>query len=455
MREFRQLATDVIHESPTNPRRSFSETSLDELTASVRRHGVLRPILVRPNGEGFVLIAGARRLRAAKLAGCETVPARVLDLDDAAADEATIIENLHRENIHPLDEGVSYQRLVSTGRTIDDIAVALGKSKGYVYQRISLTRLVPKVQDLLARDVLPLIYALKIAVVPAEQQEEALAQCFRPLFRDEEARRDQLEPLAQLAAWVEKTVRLNPRSEDTQVLLPALAEQVVSAEQERDASVLALSTLHFHTDKADPKPILAKSWKPADGKHRCEHARPGVIVLGDGQGTFLHVCIAKKQCGKHWGRPKPAASGPTPDQTEQADARRQQEEAWAKQRADTERWRTELRPRAVRLIAERTAKLGWSPMLLRLLLEDIRPDELFLELLGKPDRIATKRYPQAIAVALALRHGWQRNDLVMFSKRLGVKVTSKDLADTPPTSTPDPETPSVPTDRPRKSPKRP
>ena len=70
MREFRQLATDVIHESPTNPRRSFSETSLDELTASVRRHGVLQPILVRPNGEGFVLdcrcttVAGrqARRL---------------------------------------------------------------------------------------------------------------------------------------------------------------------------------------------------------------------------------------------------------------------------------------------------------------------------------------------------------------------------------------------------------
>ena len=454
MREFRQLETNVIHESPTNPRRSFSEASLDELTASVRRHGVLQPILVRPNGDGFVLIAGARRLRAAKLAGCTTVPARVLELDDAAADEATIIENLHRENVHPLDEGVSYQRLVSAGRTIEDIAAALGKSKGYIYQRISLTRLVPKVQELLARDVLPLVYALKIAVVPAEQQEEALAQCFRPLFRDEEARRDQLEPLAQLTTWIEKSVRLNPRSEDTQVLLPALAEQVVSAEQERDASVLALSTLHFHTDKADPKPILAKSWKPAEGKQRCAHARPGVIVLGDGQGTFLQVCIAKKQCDKHWGRPKDAAPRRTEDEAEHAEARRQQEEAWARQRAEQERWRNELRPRAVRLIAERTAKLTWSPMLLRLLLEEIRPDELFLEVLGKPDRIAVKHYPQALAIALALRHGWQRDDLVVFSKRLGVKVTSKDLADTPAPPTPDPESPSAPTDRPRKTPKR-
>jgi hypothetical protein len=93
-------------------------------------------------------------------------------------------------------------------------------------------------------------------------------------------------------------------------------------------------------------------------------------------------------------------------------------------------------------------------MLLRLLLEDIRPDELFLEVLGKPDRIAAKRYPQAIAVALALRHGWQRDDLVMFSKRLGVKVTSKDLAATPAPPTPDSEPPSAPTVRSRKSLKR-
>lgn len=320
MREFRQLAPDAVHESPTNPRCSFAETSLDELTASVRRHGVLQPILVRPNGDGFVLIAGARRLRAARLAGCATVPARVLELEDAAAEEASIIENLHREDILPLDEGVSYQRLIASGRTIEDVAAALGKSKGYVYQRISLTRLVPQVQELLARDVLPLTYALKIAVVPAEQQEDALVQCFRPLFRDEAARRDQLKPLAQLTAWVEKTVRLNPRGEDVQVLLPALAEQVVSAEQERDASVAALSTLHFHTDKADPKPILAKSWKPAEGKDRCQHARPGVIVLGEGQGTFIHVCIAKKTCEKHWACSQSVTSRPPGDEAEQTEA---------------------------------------------------------------------------------------------------------------------------------------
>lgn len=451
MREFRQLAVDAVHESATNPRRSFSETGLEELALSVRRHGVLQPILVRTNGEGFTLVAGARRLRAARLAGCTTIPARVLELDDAQADEATIIENLHREDIHPLDEGESYQRLIAAGRTIDDLAATLGKSKGYVYQRISLTRLVPKVQDFLARDVLPLTYALKIAVVPAEQQEQALAQCFRPLFQDEGASRDQLEPLAQLTAWIEKTVRLNPRGEDVNVLLPALAEQVVSAEQERDASVLALSTLHFHTDRTDPKPILAKSWKPAEGKARCQHARPGVIVLGEGQGTFLQVCIAKKACQKHWARTKAEAT-PKSDSNEKAEeATRKQEEAWERQRVEAERWRTELRPRAMRLVAQRTSKLPWSRMLLRLLLEDIRTDDLFLEVMGKPEALPTSKYPQAIAVALAVRHSWQRESFITFSKRLGVKVTSKDLTDTAESSAPDSNTPTASSERPRKT----
>jgi hypothetical protein len=175
-------------------------------------------------------------------------------------------------------------------------------------------------------------------------------------------------------------------------------------------------------------------------------------VLGEGQGTFLQVCIAKKQCEKHWGRSKSSTSRHTEDEAAQAESRRKQEEAWAKQRADQERWRKELRPRAVRLIAERTAKLAWSPMLLRLLLEEIRPDEVFLEVLGKPDRIAAKRYPQALAVALALRHGWQRDDLLAFSKRLGVKVTSRDLADTSSALTTEPPSPSATTERARKTP---
>jgi hypothetical protein len=90
-------------------------------------------------------------------------------------------------------------------------------------------------------------------------------------------------------------------------------------------------------------------------------------------------------------------------------------------------------------------------MLLRLLLEEIGSDNVFVDVLGKPDRIPARRYPQAMAVALSLRHGWNRDDFVLFSKRLGVKVTTKDLADTTAVTAPDPSAPSASAERRRKT----
>ena len=429
MREFRELSIDLIDESD-NIRRSFSEEKLQELAASIRQRGVLKPILVRPNGDRFTLIDGWRRLSAAKATECRTIPVRVRDIDENAAEEEMIIANLHHEDVTPLDEATSFQRLLDKGRTVDELAARLGKSKRYIYQVLALNRLVREAQDLLARDILPLNYAMKLATVPAERQAEGLEHCFRPLFGKEERRRDQLEPLAELTGWIEKSVRLDPRSEDAKVLLPELADQVAAAEQERDAGVLAVSTLHFHTDRTDPKPILAKSWKPAEGKERCPHARPAVIALGDGQGTFLHVCIAKKTCEKHWGKPKAAKESiPTDAEIEADAARKLQEAAWARQRAAEERWRTTLRPHALGLIASRTAKLPWSRGLVTTLLDELNIDAMFTELVGRPHGVPARRYPQAIAVALALRHSWRRDELMKFAKRLGVKLTAKDLSE--------------------------
>ena len=266
MREYRELSIALIDESD-NVRRSFSEEKLQELAASIRQRGVLKPILVRPDGERFRVIDGWRRLSAAKLAECRTIPVRVRDIDENAAEEEMIIANLHHEDVTPLDEATSYQRLLDKGRTVDELAARLGKSKRYIYQVLTLNRLVPEAQDLLARDILPLNYAMKLATVPVERQAEGLDRCFRPLFGKDERRRDQLEPLAELTAWIEKSVRLDPHTEDAKVLLPELADQVAAVEQEREAGVIAVSALHFHTDRTDPKPILAKSWKPAEASN--------------------------------------------------------------------------------------------------------------------------------------------------------------------------------------------
>jgi ParB/RepB/Spo0J family partition protein len=437
MREFKEVSIGLVDESD-NIRRSFSEEKLQELASSIRQRGVLKPILVRPNGERFTLIDGWRRLSAAKLAECKTIPVRVRDIDENAAEEEMIIANLHHEDVTPLDEATSYQRLLDKGRTVDELVARLGKSKRYIYQVLTLNRLVPEAQDLLARDILPLNYAMKLATVPGERQAEGLERCFRPLFGKEERRRDQLEPLAELTAWIEKSVRLDPRSDDAKVLLLELADQVAAAEQERDAAVLAVSTLHFHTDRSDPKPILAKSWKPAEGRERCPHARPAVIALGEGQGKFLHVCIAKKTCERHWGKPKaPKQSIPTDAEIEAEAERKRQEAAWARQLAAEERWRTALRPHALQLIVSRTAKLAWSRGLMTTLLDEFNIDAMFTELVGRPHSLAARRYPQAIAVALALRHSWRREELVKFARRVGVKLTAKDLSEVSPVDTSD------------------
>jgi ParB/RepB/Spo0J family partition protein len=453
MREFRQLETDAVHESPNNPRRSFPEAALEELAASVRRVGVLQPILVRPNGNGFVLIAGARRLRAAKLAGCATIPARILALDESMADDATIIENLHREDVHPLDEAASYERLMVNGRSIEDLAVTLGKSKAYIYQRVSLTKLVPKVQDLLSRDILPLGYAQKLATVPAERQEEGLRRCFRPLFQDEGASRDQLEPLASLTEWIEKCVRMDPKAEQTRVLLPDLAEQVETAEQEKRAAVVAVSTLTFHSDRSDPKPILAKSWKRAEGKDRCRHARPGVIVLGPGQGTFLQVCIAKKACDKHWAKPKQTtAVAASAQDLKRAAERREEEERRVAQQAEREKWQQELRIPAIRLFAQRASSVKWTPALFKLLRHNLRVGEVFDEIVGAPGSVPVARYPYAVAVALAFGFSWRPEDLVGFSKRLRVPLKASELTEANLKATATPAAPAAPATN-RRSPK--
>src|SRR6185503_3021454 len=101
--------------------------------------------------------------------------------------------------------------------------------------------------------------------------------------------------------------------------------------------------------------------------------------------------------------------------------------ARAKQQLDVERWREELRPCALRLFAARTAKLTWSRALLKLVVDELFPDDLFMELVGNLDRVPRRHWPHVIAIAVALRHSWRRDGLTRIAKRLRVSFTTKDL----------------------------
>jgi ParB family chromosome partitioning protein len=136
----RHVPIDRIEPNPENPRLLFEESALAELASSIREHGVLQPILVRPAGrDHYQLVAGERRWRAARLAGLLAVPALIEELDDDAALEIAVIENLQREDLSPLEEANMYEKMVTEhGYSIRKLAQKLGKDKGYLENRLRL-----------------------------------------------------------------------------------------------------------------------------------------------------------------------------------------------------------------------------------------------------------------------------------------------------------------------------
>ncbi len=136
----RHVPVHQIEPNPEQPRLTFHQESLDELAASIREHGVLQPVLVRPlGGNRFQLVAGERRWRASQAAGLTTIPALVEDLDDDTALEISIIENLQREDLSPLDEAAMYDRMIREhGYSVRRLAQKLGKDKGYLENRLRL-----------------------------------------------------------------------------------------------------------------------------------------------------------------------------------------------------------------------------------------------------------------------------------------------------------------------------
>ena len=160
----RNVPLDRIEANPENPRLVFEESALEELAASIREHGVLQPVLVRPRGPNqFQLVAGERRWRAAKIAGLAAIPALVEDLDDDVALEIAVIENLQREDLSPLEEASIYDRMIKDhGYSVRKLAQKLGKDKGYLENRLRLAEAPQEVRDLvsLRKDTLSHAYEL-------------------------------------------------------------------------------------------------------------------------------------------------------------------------------------------------------------------------------------------------------------------------------------------------------
>src|SRR6266850_376369 len=224
-----------IQESKTNPRRQFDEAKLAELAGNIRQHGVLQPVLVRPlpNGEPdqFELVAGARRYRASKLAGRETIPASARELTDTQCLELQLIENLQRADVHELDEARSYAALMQLQPdtyTVETLAEKIGRSEKYVYARLRLNHLVDEVQQAFYAGKLTVAHAFEMARLQPNDQKRALQECFphhrtaAALLKDKKA---EAVTVRELRQWIEREVHLDltnaPFDTQDETLLPA------------------------------------------------------------------------------------------------------------------------------------------------------------------------------------------------------------------------------------------
>jgi ParB/RepB/Spo0J family partition protein len=324
-----------IVESSHNNRKRFDATELNELASSLKVHGQLQPVLVRPlpnniaSGELYELASGHRRLRAAKLAGLHELEAKVRDMDDLEFIEILTIDNLQRVNLHPLEEAADFRALLTTAKyDIAMIAKKVGREAGYVKDRLRLLRLTPDAQRLFLADKFTIAHAVELAKLAPADQERAIAhdedslyvRTDRGLFvadhglfdEDDDMGVDVLDrvkcvSVTEFKRWISEHIRIDTASPVVADLFPQTAQLVHEAATAKQ-KVVAITRLYRVADDAkDPlggRTYGVDTWTRADGmigSKGCTFAVLGVVAAGPGQGEAFDVCIAEDRCETHWG----------------------------------------------------------------------------------------------------------------------------------------------------------
>ncbi len=166
-----EIPVDEIRANPYQPRKEFDEKSLHELADSIRLHGIFTPLLVRKSVKGYDLITGERRLRAAKLAGLETVPAISVDFTEEQMMEISILENVQREDLNPIEEATAYDSLIKRlGYTQEKLAERVGKSREYCANMLRLLKLPQPVQEMVTEKKLTMGHVRPLLALKDEDE---------------------------------------------------------------------------------------------------------------------------------------------------------------------------------------------------------------------------------------------------------------------------------------------
>jgi ParB family chromosome partitioning protein len=168
-----EVNIDDIQTNPYQPRKEFIDDKLNELAESIKIHGIIQPLLVREMGDKFQLIAGERRLRAAKLVGLTQVPVVVKEMTDQAMMEVALVENLQREDLNPIEEADAYQRLIDEFQlTQDEIAKKVGKSRPAIANTLRLLNLPVEIRTDLAKGTLTMGHARTLLSLKTPEEQK-------------------------------------------------------------------------------------------------------------------------------------------------------------------------------------------------------------------------------------------------------------------------------------------
>lgn len=316
----KNIGIESLKQSPTNTKVRNEGKGFEELIASIKEKGVLMPILVRvvPGGKAiYEVIAGNRRFQAAKEAGLKEVPAKIVEMSDTEAREAQIVENLQREDIHPIDEGSAYRRLIETSRPIykvGDVALKVGKSETYVKQRLALTNLSEKCAKAFRAGKMSITFAVILSRLEDEkmQNEAWNVNEWKDVDRLKEWIQNKIYANLNNKPWA-KDVKLSEMVGDSKTSnlfgdkslgndpvlyaehMAAFIEIKIREAKEKGQKMVKICTMY---GKPDLKGVLAKeSYKILSSKEDKESAKElikGIIAEGSDLGKIYTVSTDPK-----------------------------------------------------------------------------------------------------------------------------------------------------------------
>lgn len=245
-----EIPVEEIRTNPYQPRQSMDDTALHELGESIREHGVLQPVVVRRGQEGYELVAGERRFRAAQLVGLDRVPACVRDYSDEQMLEVALVENLQREDINPMEAARAYRRLADEfGLTQEQIATKVGKSRSTVANAIRLLQLPPRLQRSLQAGEITEGHARALLSAEPEQREAMLDQMLssRTTVRDAEQMARKGGP--EQAAQPERRMKLRAGDANLEVIESRLRQMLGTRVQIQRKGPKGAISIEFYSDE--------------------------------------------------------------------------------------------------------------------------------------------------------------------------------------------------------------